>query len=656
MLVGASVPPAATAQPSSPGRSFPPGPIRLAYYYPPDASSLESLRANITRLDVVAPHWLVVDEAGRVRANENREAAEFVRAAGVMVLPSAVIASPEAGRRILQDPAIGAAAIEQLVGAVKPWDGLALDFEGLDPEDRNLLTSFIHRLGAALRAAGRAFVIALPAKTSDVRTGWAGAYDYAAIAEVADLFLVMAYGFRTSASAVPGSTAPLSWVESAMAYAAGQIAPERLLLGVPFYGYDWNVTRGPPARALRHSDVRQLLEATGATPAFDTAVGSTWFRYESDGETHEVWYEDDRALAAKLALVSRSGLRGAGAWRLGQEGNDLWAVWDRLLATGTRPAEPEARRDPGASLVQGSSAPRMSAALPTVWAEDGAEVELFLTNPGPGAAGVEVSLIREDGSRTRFQRTVVPGQPGGFQLWGPGGGGDVAVGIEATSPIAAHATTRSADGAVAITHASAPAAVWAFPDGQSGPGVSTTFAIYNPGAAAVAIRISARSDTGAAAWEESIRLGAGERRRILAPRREARSPFWTQLVAEGPVTVARQTRFLGASQLSSGHTAPARRWTLPRAALDASWSSYLLIANPGETAVEARVSWMTEGRVAFDQQIAVPPRGRASIQPPSALVREASAEVEASGPVVIERSAYERNGVGTISTMGLASG
>ena len=657
VLVGASAPPAATAQPSSRGRALPSaGPIRLAYYYPPDGSSLESLRANIARFDVVAPHWLVVDEGGRVEATEIREAADLMRASGVVVLPSAVIASPEAGRRILRDPAVTATALDQLVSAVRPWDGLALDFEGLDPEDRDALTTFIHRLGTALRGSGKAFAVALPAKTSDVRTGWAGAYDYARIAEAADLFLVMAYGFRTSATAVPGSTAPLSWVEAVMAYAAVQIAPERLLLGAPLYGYDWNVSRGPPARALRYREVRQLIETTAAAPAFDTAAGSTWFRYETDGEAHEVWYEDDRALAAKLALVSRFGLRGAGVWRLGQEGPEVWGVWDRLLAASAPRPQPEARRDAASSFAQGTSVPLMSAGLPAVWAGDGAEVELSITNPGPGAAAVVVSLLREDGSRTRLQRTVAVGQTDGFRLWGPEGGGDVAVGIEATSPVAAYATTRSADGAVEVTHASAPAAVWIFPDGQSGPGVSTTFAIYNPGDAGATIRVTARSDVGASAWEESTRLGPGERRRIAAPRREAPSPFWTQLVADGPVTVARQTRFVGASQLSSGHAASARRWTLPRAAPGASWSSQLLIVNPGATAVEARVRWTTDGRIAFDQQVSVPSLGRASVQQPPSLANEAAAEVEASGPVVVERSAYERNGVGTFSTLGLAGG
>jgi spore germination protein YaaH len=248
-----------------------------------------------------------------------------------VILPSVALKSRDAGHAILTDPAVGAHALDQLLIAGVRWDGLALDFEGLDAGDRADLTRFIQALGASLRDARKIYAVALPAKTADHRTGWSGAYDYAAIADAADLYLVMAYGFRTSGSATPGSTAPLRWVESSMAYAATQIAPERLILGVPFYGYDWNVSAGPPAQALRHSDTRQLLERTGATTTFDRETASATFRYELDGEQHEVWYEDDRALGAKLALVGKYGLRGAGAWRLGQEDPAVWTVWDQLL-------------------------------------------------------------------------------------------------------------------------------------------------------------------------------------------------------------------------------------------------------------------------------------------------------------------------------------
>jgi spore germination protein YaaH len=236
---------------------------------------------------------------------------------------------------VIGDPAVGAVAIEELVAAVGLWDGLALDFEGLDASLRGPLSQFIDALGSALRAAGKSYAIALPAKASDIRTGWSGAYDYAAIAGAADFYLVMAYGYRSSSSSIPGSTAPIAWVDASMAYAASVIAPERLILGVAFYGYDWNITQGPPARALRHSDTRQLLAATGARPTLDPQTMSATFRYELDGEEHEVWFEDARSVAAKLRLGGRHRLAGVGAWRLGQEDPATWDSWDLLLA---RPA------------------------------------------------------------------------------------------------------------------------------------------------------------------------------------------------------------------------------------------------------------------------------------------------------------------------------
>src|SRR5439155_22895083 len=173
-----------------------------------------------------------------------------------------------------------------------------------------------------------------------------------------------------------------------LAFAVGQLPADRVLLGISFYGYDWNVTRGPPARALRFSDVRALLDATGAIPRFDQEIGSTTFQYTSAGEAHEVWYEDERTLGAKLTLVLKYGVRGVGAWRLGHEDPSAWATWDQLpTMIASRPL-PTATPIP--SPAQGASPPpigpldvrpMMRGQLPTVWGGGGAEVDLQLANP-----------------------------------------------------------------------------------------------------------------------------------------------------------------------------------------------------------------------------------------------------------------------------------
>jgi len=304
----------------------------MAYYFPQDSTSLDSLRTNIGHLDVVAPHWLTIDGAGTVETIGNiGAAATFLRGTNAVILPSVALTSKYAGHQIVTDPDVSSEALNQLVDAVETWDGLALDFEGMDAGDRPYLTAFINTLGSALHARGKYYAMALPAKTSDAKTGWSGSYDYAAIAQSADLYLVMAYGFKTGSSAIPGSSAPLPWMDSAMAYAVREIPGDRVVLGVPFYGYDWNVSTGPPARALRYRDTRELLERTGATTSIDPESSSAMFEYTEGGQSHEVWYEDERSLAPKLNLVRKYGLRGVGAWRLGQEDPRSWVVWEQML-------------------------------------------------------------------------------------------------------------------------------------------------------------------------------------------------------------------------------------------------------------------------------------------------------------------------------------
>jgi spore germination protein len=337
---------AASDPPARESRSLPVDrPIRMAYYYPSDQQGEQSLRRNMARLDLVAPHWLTIDDTGTVHARVPASTVPVLRASSAVILPSIALKNHAAGHAIVTDPAVAAVAIENMVASVAVWDGLALDFEGMDATDRVGLSRFIRQLGTALNAAGKRYAIALPAKTADHTTGWSGSYDYRAIADVADYYLVMAYGFATSGSRTPGSTAPIGWVSRSMAYAATEIAPEKLILGIALYGYDWNVTKGPPARALRYDQLEELLAKTGGVPQLDPETGSRTFRYEADGEQHEVWYEDSESIALRLGLVRQYRLGGVGAWRLGQEDPALWPVWDAMLGRLTAGDSPERPSD-----------------------------------------------------------------------------------------------------------------------------------------------------------------------------------------------------------------------------------------------------------------------------------------------------------------------
>lgn len=115
------------------------------------------------------------------------------------------------------------------------------------------------------------------------------------------------------------AVAPLNQVRQVLDYATQVMPAERILMGVPNYGYDWTLpfVQGSAARSLTNIEAVTLAGQAGASIQYDQAAQSPFFRYsDGDGRQHEVWFEDARSLRAKYALVDEYGLAGVSFWNL----------------------------------------------------------------------------------------------------------------------------------------------------------------------------------------------------------------------------------------------------------------------------------------------------------------------------------------------------
>ncbi len=149
----------------------------------------------------------------------------------------------------------------------------------------------------------------------------------------------MAYDYNWVSDPTPGPIAPLPWVREVARFAAGQFGPGKTILGVPFYGFDWNTTKGPPAKSVKMAEGPQLAARPGATSGYSETDQANWVKYtDGAGESHEVWYEDGRSIAAKLNVVNELKLAGFGAWRIGHENEAAWAAVRRGDTPATRVA------------------------------------------------------------------------------------------------------------------------------------------------------------------------------------------------------------------------------------------------------------------------------------------------------------------------------
>lgn len=239
-------------------------------------------------------------------------------------------------RQFLSVPAARATLIESLITAVKSrnGDGVNIDFEGVPGDQRANLVTFFKELSTALRTALPKAEIsaALPA------VDFAHAYDVAAIDALCDYVLVMGYDYAWSTGPTAGPVAPLSGgnynvIASIQTHLKAGVQANRLLLGVPYYGYDWpTASADPRSKAAGSGHAYDYVHHTTAAAAhgrkFDPEAQSPWYCYTDGGQGHVAWYEDAVSLAAKYAMVTSQGLGGIGIWTVAQGGGkpELWSA------------------------------------------------------------------------------------------------------------------------------------------------------------------------------------------------------------------------------------------------------------------------------------------------------------------------------------------
>lgn len=318
--------------------SYPGATEVMAYYaenYSGDPAPYNSLSAAAASLTSVIPFSYKIDAAGRVTGTISRRMLQLARNRGLKVIAlvhnagggsfSASTVHAFLNNRMAQRRAID--AIYSLL-IQNGLDGVNVDLENAPAIDREAFTGFIQALASVLRPKHFLVTASLPAKTSDDRaSNWSGAYDYAALSPWLDQVMLMAYDEHVAGSH-PGPVASLAWVDAVVRYAAATIPRQKIVLGLPAYGYAWTYKGG---RALSFAQIASLQRQYGRSATWDAQAQVPFFIYSKSGVINQVWYEDSRSSSAKADLVKRYGLRGVAVWRLGYEDPGLWKVLEGRL-------------------------------------------------------------------------------------------------------------------------------------------------------------------------------------------------------------------------------------------------------------------------------------------------------------------------------------
>lgn len=224
--------------------------------------------------------------------------------------------------------------LDQVVQTLESgYEGLNIDFEYIFRTDRENYNQFLRRATERLHPLGYIVTTSLAPKQSADQAGLLyEAHDYPAHGELADLVILMTYEWGYTYGP-PQAVAPLDQVEKVLQYAVSVLPSQKILMGIPNYGYDWTLpfVQGTSARSLSNTAAVSLAVRTGSEIRFDQAAQSPFFEYFSGGRQHVVWFEDARSIDSKLRLAARYGLGGVSYWTINRFFSQNFLVLQSLV-------------------------------------------------------------------------------------------------------------------------------------------------------------------------------------------------------------------------------------------------------------------------------------------------------------------------------------
>ena len=240
---------------------------------------------------------------------------------------SGVLASEELQERLIGN------ILSELTG--KNYYGVNMDIEYIAPDDRERYNAFLERLTECLHNEGFIVMSALAPKISADQPGVLyEAHDYAEQGRIADYVIIMTYEWGYTYGP-PLAVSPINEVRRVLDYAVTEIPPEKILMGMPNYGYDWTLPfmRGTPAQSVSFTQAVDLALRYGVEIQFDEQAQTPYFYYTDNGTQHVVWFDDPRSIDSKLQLIDDYRLAGASWWTVNRCYVPNWLVLQNMYET-----------------------------------------------------------------------------------------------------------------------------------------------------------------------------------------------------------------------------------------------------------------------------------------------------------------------------------
>jgi spore germination protein YaaH len=279
-----------------------------------------SLITNGNLIAEVSPAWYEIHQNGHIAQRtgsfvNDPVVVQTAKQNGMLLRPllmnvTGAGSNPELVMPILRDPAKRSAHVAEIrkLVADNNYDGIDLDYEGIEASDLDDLASLVEELALALHTDRKTLGVSI-----DAFGGEAVLPAWERIGEAADNVRLMAYGYK---SRNPGPVVDLTVMREQLGRALRAIPAHKLTHGIPTYCHVWedgNIETGTWDYLLKPQLNKKIVVR-------DSTTQTPWY---TSGSKH-VWCEDAESVKTKMAIGQEFGITHFALWRIGAEDPRIW--------------------------------------------------------------------------------------------------------------------------------------------------------------------------------------------------------------------------------------------------------------------------------------------------------------------------------------------
>jgi spore germination protein YaaH len=238
--------------------------------------------------------------------------------------------------------------IQNLINTVtsRGADGINIDFEGVPASQATNFNNFMVALADSVHAHDPNMKVSMCLYSVD----WSNIFNEPLLKDHVDFFTIMGYDYYYSGSSTAGPCDPLygfstgydySLSRSVTYYKNAGIPTDQLVLGIPYYGKEWETTSNaiPSATTgnFTYSRTFKFIKDNTSglynSPIFNQRSVAKTYVFQNAGTWRQSWIDEQYELEERYDLVNQRNLLGIGIWALGYDDGytELWEAIENKL-------------------------------------------------------------------------------------------------------------------------------------------------------------------------------------------------------------------------------------------------------------------------------------------------------------------------------------